>query len=133
MKLCSRCEEEKDLTEFYKRTQRKDGYAAWCKNCANEYSAERVKVWRLQTKIRLVAHFGNCCVDCGNSYPPFVMDFDHKNPSQKKFAISSSKIAKWERILEEANKCELVCANCHRVRTHRQRCVGCDMCVHNRV
>lgn len=29
----------------------------------------------------------------------------------------------------EAIKCDLVCANCHRMRTHKQRCPGCEHCI----
>ena len=128
MKLCSKCNEEKELKEFYKRTQRKDGYAAWCKSCANDYSKDRLKAWRLNTKLKLIDHFGGKCLDCGGTYPLYVMDFDHRDPNAKEFSVSSSKVANWDLILKEASKCDLVCANCHRVRTHIQRCSGCDEC-----
>lgn len=58
------------------------------------------------------------CLDCGVSYPYYVMDFDHVR-GEKLFNLSevvngaqSKKV-----ILEEIAKCEVVCANCHRIRT----------------
>ena len=59
------------------------------------------------------------CLDCGNSYPPEAMDFDHVRGT-KKFNISTAHSKSWRVIEEEIAKCEVVCANCHRVRTRRR-------------
>lgn len=58
------------------------------------------------------------CGDCGGFFPPVVMDFDHVN-GDKVSAIARlvGGGASEERLLREISKCELVCANCHRVRT----------------
>ena len=59
------------------------------------------------------------CSDCGKTYPPCVMDFDHVkgekigNVGQM---VLKEKLGR-KKILEEIAKCELVCANCHRLRT----------------
>ena len=46
------------------------------------------------------------------------MDFDHRSPEDKKFHISDIVFYnKQEEMLEEIAKCDLVCANCHRIRT----------------
>ena len=58
------------------------------------------------------------CMDCGNKYPYFVMDFDHRDPSLKKFNISQSLNRSNKDVFEEIAKCDVVCANCHRLRTH---------------
>lgn len=61
----------------------------------------------------------NPCVDCLEFYPYWVMDFDHLR--DKNFSISQmarSRGASMDVLLEEIEKCELVCANCHRTRTH---------------
>lgn len=61
------------------------------------------------------------CMDCGVKYPHYVMDFDHRNGEIKLAGInqminyhSYSK----DKILEEIKKCDLVCSNCHRIRTY---------------
>lgn len=56
------------------------------------------------------------CLDCGNVFPPCAMDFDHVR-GEKKFNISKSGLWKWKYVLEEIEKCDLVCSNCHRIRT----------------
>ena len=61
------------------------------------------------------------CPDCNVSYPYYVMDFDHI-PDNKIESIS--KMASWfpiKEIIEDIDKCEVVCANCHRERTHHRK------------
>ncbi|HEY4226729.1 MAG TPA: hypothetical protein VGM49_00190 [Candidatus Limnocylindrales bacterium] len=62
------------------------------------------------------------CVDCGGRFAPPQMDFDHRDPSQKTFWLCSGRAAlkSREQLLAEAAKCDIVCANCHRLRTRRQ-------------
>jgi hypothetical protein len=61
----------------------------------------------------------NPCADCGVSYPPYVMQFDHivdgKRGNVADMARSGFSI---ENIQLEIDKCELVCSNCHAERTH---------------
>jgi hypothetical protein len=54
------------------------------------------------------------CKDCGKIYHPAVMEFDHLG--EKKFTISKT-CRTWKSLFNEMEKCELVCANCHRLRT----------------
>jgi predicted transcriptional regulator len=58
------------------------------------------------------------CMDCGGKYPPYVMDFDHRDPSQKMGEVTRLVSSGEKRVLEEVAKCDVVCANCHRERTH---------------
>jgi hypothetical protein len=57
------------------------------------------------------------CVDCGGRFPSYCMDFDHRDPTQKRIGVS--KVGTLSRLQDEILKCDLVCANCHRVRTYR--------------
>lgn len=62
------------------------------------------------------------CADCGQTYHYACMDFDHRRGT--KAAVVSHLVAQMcskERILAEIAKCDLVCANCHRVRTYNDR------------
>lgn len=56
------------------------------------------------------------CVDCGIQYPSYIMQFDHVS-GEKKFSIGTKRASK-AKLLEEAAKCEIVCANCHMERTY---------------
>lgn len=75
-------------------------------------------------------------MDCNQSFPPYVMDFDHVR-GEKEFLISQvsdkrrllgdlrdikgSASVSQERLLKEIEKCDLVCSNCHRIRTHNRK------------
>lgn len=69
-----------------------------------------------ETKAALVAKLGGKCMDCGIVGPPEIYDFDHRDPNAKAFSLGSAPGAP-ERMAAEAEKCDLVCANCHRIRT----------------
>ena len=59
------------------------------------------------------------CMDCGGVFPPHAMDFDHRDRSQKRFNVAGrSLLRKRQVVLQEVAKCDIVCANCHRVRTY---------------
>ncbi len=62
------------------------------------------------------------CADCGGRFAAHQMDFDHRDPSTKQFTLCSGRAAlkSREQILAEAAKCDVVCANCHRLRTRRR-------------
>lgn len=60
------------------------------------------------------------CVDCGKSYPYYVMDYDHVDPLGKVNNIARMVNHSWKALKAEIAKCELVCANCHRERTHNR-------------
>lgn len=66
------------------------------------------------------------CMDCGNSFPPFVMDYDHRDPSAKSMSLADAPKSGWsnKRLEEEIAKCDLVCANCHRIRTWKTSPLG---------
>lgn len=59
------------------------------------------------------------CSDCGKVYPVVCMDFDHVDARGKRFAVSAALMigAPSDVVKEEIARCELVCSNCHRVRT----------------
>jgi hypothetical protein len=57
------------------------------------------------------------CMDCGASYPPYVMDFDHVR-GKKLFDIGRMRSQTAAKIMSEIAKCDVVCANCHRIRTY---------------
>jgi hypothetical protein len=60
------------------------------------------------------------CVDCGES-DPLVLDFDHREPSMKSDEVSRMVRSRpWRVVLEEIEKCDVRCANCHRRKTARQ-------------
>ena len=128
MKLCISCKEEKNSESF---DVRKDGNAVnRCKDCRRaairkHYAANKQyyvdKAARNTLKIKESVRRAKevPCKDCQQSYPYYVMDFDHLG--DKAFNISEC-MAKygWEKIQKEIAKCDVVCSNCHRIRTHQR-------------
>jgi hypothetical protein len=62
------------------------------------------------------------CADCGQCFPHYVMQFDHRDPATKNDVVTRmvGRAGK-DRILAEAAKCDVVCSNCHRMRTYLRR------------
>lgn len=57
------------------------------------------------------------CGDCGRSFPPVAMDFDHRNPAEKVMKVSALVYKGSEKLLRaEIAKCDVLCAVCHRIR-----------------
>jgi hypothetical protein len=80
--------------------------------------AKQLKQWMIELK-------SQPCTDCGNCFDVCCMDFDHKVDSGKEYNIAHMFAHHYGRELieKELKKCELVCANCHRIRT-RDRKIG---------
>jgi hypothetical protein len=60
------------------------------------------------------------CDDCREIFLPHMMDFDHRDPSKKLFTIAGGHalLMSRERLIAEVEKCDIVCANCHALRTY---------------
>jgi ssDNA-binding Zn-finger/Zn-ribbon topoisomerase 1 len=61
------------------------------------------------------------CRDCGKFYPYYVMDFDHVRGKKHANVMELIPTLSKKKIDEEIAKCEIVCSNCHRIRTHVRR------------
>lgn len=61
------------------------------------------------------------CADCQIDYPHFVLEFDHR-PGVKKFGNVYHVLKKYgaEKAWAEVKKCDVVCSNCHKIRTHQR-------------
>ena len=71
----------------------------------------------------------NPCTDCGIMYPYPAMDFDHcRGVKDMDISKMCRRPVTWERLLEELAKCDLVCANCHRIRTWQREARSADPC-----
>lgn len=97
MKTCSKCEQVKPLTEYYRHPTGSDGHAAVCKPCKRGYEKNKydplVRRERtlkegydmsLSDYDRLLDEQGNCCAICGTDSPGhtsgrFVVDHDHSS------------------------------------------------------
>lgn len=126
-KFCPKCQLDLDVSCFSKKG---NGYGHKCKSCQNQYFKAHyeankpqyfAKVSRYKAKVKEFIQqqkTENPCMDCGVFYHFSVMDFDHLQ--DKKFTISNTEHHSFPQILSELAKCELVCSNCHRLRTWKR-------------
>lgn len=135
-KYCSTCKDIKFKIEFNKNKSRKDGLNSICRECSIKRSkryynenrehhktviGERNKQTFKEQREKLFNYLKeHPCVDCGLTNP-IVLEFDHKNSSEKEYNVSKM-IGNfgWPKIVKEINKCDVRCANCHRLRTAKQ-------------
>ena len=113
MKLCKECNKDL-LLDNYKGQE-----ILYCsKRCKDKKSSrviyDRRKEWFRQQKDKP-------CVDCGRKFPWYCMDFDHKPGFEKKFNLCYNHLRSLEVVKDEISKCDLVCAVCHRIRTHARK------------
>lgn len=130
MKTCGACKEEKDLSEFNKK-----GEGRWqsrCRACQkiwydNYYRTSKKEKARLKQQrsdntvlFREIIREAKSvpCMDCEQTYPYYVMDFDHREGVDKIYNIGRMGRRSKKALLAEIAKCDVVCANCHRERTH---------------
>lgn len=131
LKCCRLCYQRLPLTMFAPKRGK-------CHDCKREFDRLRYHSEAGQATRQVAAkrHYAEArgllirlkdkpCHDCGGTFPVFVMEFDHRDPTQKKMRVSAFAAAGHiPGMLAEIEKCDLVCSNCHRIRTHRQQELG---------
>jgi len=134
MKICNRCKKEKLKSEFnWKKTN--VSLQSMCRSCFKIYrkkiyqndegkTKDRVRIYntnrRLENRKFILEHLlKHPCVDCGES-DPTVLEFDHLR--DKKAPISKLiRYSRIDKLLEEIEKCEVRCANCHSRKTAKDQ------------
>lgn len=118
-KQCSKCNEFKSVIDCFYCTKSNDGKlypGSHCKTCLTIRGKESGRTIKLEA----VQYKGGKCHDCKQSYPLSVYDFHHREPEHKDFEIASFqgfvKERYWPKLKIELDKCDLLCANCHRIR-----------------
>jgi hypothetical protein len=133
-KKCSRCGAMRPLVEFAWRKKAAGKRGPYCRGCRRAYAKthyaanrdlyierarRRNQIVRQQRAAHLIEFLSsNPCVDCGEN-DPTVLEFDHV--AGKDFTIGERlRDTRWELVLAEIAKCDVVCANCHRRRTAKR-------------
>lgn len=125
-KICSKCHEEKSSNEFYKRTTMQDGLQRQCRSCMknndkkyykknkrkliDRYAKQaRERAARFYDLFKVKAH----CTTCAEK-DPCCLELHHIDPKEKDFTIADAvRGHAWPRIVEEMEKCAVLCRNCH--------------------
>lgn len=135
MKTCSVCYQDKDESEYHAKSPGR--LKAHCKSCQREkwlawYGDEENRKKHIahnrphaiKNKRKLLETIQvlkkRPCTDCGVEYPPYVMDFDHVRGEKVSNVSQIINVGSLAKALAEIEKCEVVCSNCHRIRTHNR-------------
>lgn len=127
MKKCNKCGNTKPRSEFQKSTRAKDGLQAWCRRCKQErhteyYIEAKERVWKPAIARQISCYrdlvleaLSGGCVDCGLA-DIRCLEFDHSR-GEKLFTIGAMRKRGLTAIRNELAKCDVRCANCHRIKT----------------
>ena len=120
-RTCRICGETKPIAMFYRDQPRaKEGRIRRrfdCRDCARRIMRES---YRDNQEFLRKYKLERGCTDCGYNAHAEALDFDHLPGTEKKFTLGQNVAASPEKVLEEIAKCEVVCSNCHRVRTKQR-------------
>ncbi len=106
MKVCNKCNTSKELTKFTKKGKTLQAY---CNSCLYTYQINR---WK-ERKAKAVAYKGGKCSICGYSKTLAALEFHHIEPKTKLFAWNKLRLRPWHEVINELDKCTLMCSNCH--------------------
>ena len=122
MRKCRLCNIEKHEDDFRLRGGDRSGLQADCTECTNR----RAREYRQQTRDRVGLYkLGKGCECCG--FQPVhscQLDLDHLDPKTKTYAGKHSAYDagwSWERVELELSRCQVLCKNCHALRTHEEQ------------
>lgn len=132
-KTCSDCREAMPLTAFGSDRAQADGLRTYCRKCVKERDRRRYEdqyaLLRSRAKyqsnkrnrvMRAVMNEAKDrpCADCHERFPVVCMDFDHRDPTEKVRPVSYvGRFSSLDELKAEIAKCDVVCSNCHRIRT----------------
>ena len=136
IKECSRCGNEQPIDDFPWKVRSRGLRRSRCRSCVRAYShqhylansdkykkrrRERGDNGRAKVRVRVTEYLSqHPCVDCGETSRA-ILEFDHRDPAQKRLPVSRlAESGGWRTVLQEIEKCDVRCANCHRKRTARQ-------------
>jgi len=115
-KRCPKCGETKPLDEFYRRTGR-NRISPYCKSCYSAYQAKILREKLRERKRKAVEYKGGKCERCEYDRCIAALEFHHRDPEQKEFKFGRAHGPMDQltpEIIAELDKCDLLCANCHR-------------------
>jgi hypothetical protein len=123
-RICRQCHKirhEAYVASEHGQTERKKAAVKYREtNRSRIRERSRLRTKKAQEFINMIKQ--GPCMDCGNTFPTCAMDLDHVKGEKKDDISGLIGSGSTLRILmEEVDKCELVCANCHRVRTYNRR------------
>jgi hypothetical protein len=114
---CIKCRRNLPLRNFHIKKDNRTGRASMCRECKSVHNFEAVK--RHRQVVRDAKDVP--CMDCGVCWPIECMDLDYRAPAEKTFNLATTSpvaLPPLQAVKDEIAKCDVVCANCHRIRIH---------------
>ncbi len=116
-KVCKTCGIEKNILDFQPQSNKKH-FMLHCSKCFYKEVANNRRIKRRKIKINLLKRRGNKCANpnCDlkcNDNNTYLFEFHHTNPETKLFEITSNKVYTMQELEKEADKCIILCKNCH--------------------
>jgi len=117
MKTCSLCGVAKSVSEFHRNgvSKGKPRLRSCCKVCSKPIDRKKAAASKSIYRQAKLDALKEGCTDCKNT-DIRVLEFDHRPGVEKLFDIGGDPKG-LNKLLEEIAKCDVVCANCHRIRT----------------
>jgi len=136
-RICTRCGKEKDIEEFPLRNQFTQKRQSYCKDCRSDFGKdwyEKNKDYQKENASRHRTEYQqrgreyvwdylstHPCIKCGES-DPHALEFHHTRGNK---TIEVSKLigrgSSLETLKAEIEKCDVLCANCHRKLTGKEQ------------
>lgn len=135
LKTCAKCKESKSIVDFHRMKRGYGGRGTYCKSCRKELdhaiyrgrspqqdADRKARSTRNLLENRKAVYeylLSHPCVDCGEANP-VVLEFDHIQGKKACISELVGRKSSVRRIHAEIEKCEVRCANCHRIITARR-------------
>ena len=139
IKACGRCGEIKLVDEFAISSRSSDGRQSWCRDCFSEVHSSQYEQHRARelervgrnqqgrrrrnAELLLTYLAAHACVDCGER-DPVILEFDHLRDKRADVTALANHGLPWATLADEIAKCEVRCANCHRIRTGQRAVIN---------
>ena len=135
-KICGECNVEQPIENYVFKNKIKGIRQRECKNCHKKHMKiyyeknkskhlpiikARKKKFKQELRQFMIDLKSKPCLDCKQSFHWSAMDFDHLKDKSCEIATMVKNLRPKQVILDEIAKCELVCSNCHRIRTFNRR------------
>jgi hypothetical protein len=115
MKKCVECENKLsgNQRKYCSNACKQRGHWNREKNKGNTYHRQTLRAY--ERKLMLIEKNGGSCKECNYDKNMAALQFHHKDPTKKLFALDARNLSNRNllSIIEEASKCDLLCANCH--------------------
>ena len=106
------------LKQYYKDPEAAAQKAKAWREANRDYIREKQREDKRKRKLDAIEYLGGKCQQCGGTFHPSIYEFHHLNPDEKDRDPSKMLQLKWSRVTAELDKCQLLCANCHRYIHH---------------